>query len=317
MSIPERRDLHNDTPVSVNGGMLTVKHLIDSYFAHLSVRVKCGEVEQVTHDWYKAALDKLDAAAGVYPAADLRAHHLVSVEFTNHFVRSLKALYGWAADEDVCLVPRNPFRKLKTPPCGERQRVLSRAEMVSLYLAAGPRLRRFLFVLSRTIARPGEIRALRWGDIVWDRRIILLKKFKGKKRRRDGVKVRTIPLDLPALRLLRNLFLKAHQPGPDAPVWLDRFGKLWTSNAVRCQMRAARVRAGLDPDGAEERVVCYTLRHTGATNATRAGVTDNTLARIMGHSRTATTNRYQHLAGDDLVNAIDRVSSRPRPRPGG
>jgi site-specific recombinase XerD len=58
------------------------------------------------------------------------------------------------------------------------------------------------------------------------------------------------------------------------------------------------------------------MRHTGATNATRKGVTDNTLARVMGHSRTQTTNRYQHLAGDDLVDAIDRVAGRKRPKDG-
>jgi integrase len=151
-----------------------------------------------------------------------------------------------------------------------------------------------------------------WGDIQWDRRLITLMKFKGKKRRRDGVKIRTIPLDLVVVRFLRNVWERRGRPGPDVPVWLDRRGKQWSPNGVRCAMRLARERAGLDPEGVAERVVCYTLRHTGATNATRAGVTDNTLARVMGHAKTATTNRYQHLAGDDLVAAIDRVAARPK-----
>lgn len=294
--------------------MFTVAHLTASYLDHLAVRVKLGQIERATHEWYRAQLAKLDRAAGRFPAAELRAEHLVAVDLTYHFVRAVKSLYKWATDEDVMLLSRNPFRKLKPPPCGERQRVLTRPEMVRLYLAASPLLRRFLFVLRRTIARPGEIRALRWGAVQWDRRLVVLTRFKGKKHRTDGVKVRTIPLDLPALRFLRNLWERRGRPAGDAPVWLDRDAKQWTRNALRCAMRTARRRAGLDQDGAEERIVCYTLRHTAATDATRAGVTDNTLARVMGHAKTATTNRYQHLAGDDLVDAIDRVSTFRRPR---
>lgn len=294
--------------------MFRVRDLTRSFLNALQVKVKLGQAEQATHVWYKSQLTKLDRAAGSFPAAELRAEHLIAVEFTYHFVRALKALYKWGCDDDVSLVKRDPFRKLKAPPCGERQRILSRAEMACLYLVASRQLRRFLFVMSHTIARPGEIRGLKWGDIQWDRRLILLSKFKGKKRRTDGVKVRTIPLDRPTLRLMQSMFARRGRPAPDVAVWLDKSGKQWTANAIRCQMRRARLRAGLDPDGVEERVVCYTMRHTSATNATRAGVTDNTLARVMGHARTATTNRYQHLAGDDLVNAIDRVSARPRSR---
>lgn len=297
----------------VTKGMFAVRDLTRSYLSHLAVRVKLGDLTNATYDWYKVQLDKLDHAAGDFPAAEVRAGHLVAVTFTYHFVRALKALFKWASDEDVGLLQKDPFKKLRPPPCGERQRVLSRDEMTRLYWAAGRRLRRLLFILSRTIARPGEIRGLKWGDIQWDRRLITLTKFKGKKRRRDGVKLRTIPLDRPAWRLLRRMWEHRGEPGPELPVWLDRNGKQWSPNGVRCAMRTARVKAGLDPDVIEERIVCYTLRHTSATNATRAGVTDNTLARVMGHARTATTNRYQHLAGDDLVNAIDRVSARPRP----
>jgi integrase len=305
----------NDPPPAGGSGraMLTVRHLADSFVADLRVRVKLGSTEQKTLDWYRSALSKLTAAAGDFPAAELRAHHLVSVKFSNHFVRVLKALYKWACDEDVALVPRDPFRKLQMPPCGQRQRVLTRTEMVRLYLASSPRLRRLLFLLRHTIARPGEIQRLLWGDIQWERRLITLVRFKGKKRRRDGVKVRTIPLDRSAVRLLAAMYARRGRPGPDEPVWLDRFGRTqWTYNAVRCQMRRAREAAGLDPDGVEERICCYSIRHTSATEATRRGVTDNTLARVMGHAKTATTNRYQHLAGDDLVAAVDRVAARPK-----
>lgn len=295
-----------------------MRDLTRSFRSALAVRVKLGDAEPATEAWYKAQLGKLDDAAGEYPAADLRAEHLVGVEFSNAFVRVLKALYKWACDEDVGLLTRDPFRKLKAPPCGERQRILDRGEVRKLHLAAGRQLRRFLFVLRHTIARPGEIRRLTWGKIQWDRRMIVWNKFKGKKRRGDGVKVRTIPLDLATLRLFRNMHRQRGNPGPNEPVWLDRNGTgEWTANGVRCRMREARLRAGLDPEGVEERVVCYTMRHTSATEAVRAGVRGKLLSDIMGHARSSTTDRYLHLAGDDLVGGIDRLAAKPRPRRSG
>lgn len=295
--------------------MFRVKDLTRSFLAAIQVRVKLGDAEPATEAWYRAQLNKLDHAAGEYPAADLRAEHLVAVEFSNAFVRVLKALFKWACDEDVGLLTRDQFKKLKAPPCGERQRILERSEVRRLHLASGKLLRRFLFVMRHTIARPGEIRRMTWGVIQWERRMIVWSKFKGKKRRRDGVKVRTIPLDLSTLRLLRNMYRnRVTPPGPNDPVWLDRHGKEWTANGVRCQMREARERAGLDPEGVDERVVCYTMRHTSATNAVRAGVRGKLLSDIMGHARSSTTDRYLHLAGDDLVEGIDKLAAKPRHR---
>jgi integrase/recombinase XerC len=115
------------------------------------------------------------------------------------------------------------------------------------------------------------------------------------------------------IRLLRNLHRKAADTSPDARVFFSTRGRPWTSNGVRCALRTARRRAGLDGDG--ERVVCYTLRHTGATDAIRAELPLKLLAEIMGHTRTTTTERYLHLDASDLVEAIDRLAAR-RPKAG-
>ena len=289
--------------------MLTVAHLIDSFNAHYVIRVKTGQTSQATASWYKTALDKLQAV-GQFPADSLRAHHLVAVEFSNHFVRALKALYKFAVEEE--LVPKDPFRKLATPPCGQRERTLTRAEMVRLYRAARPPFRRFVFVMAHTLGRPGEVRQLRWRDVRLADRCLVLTKFKAKDKRKDGVKVRTIPLDMVTGRMLQTWFDR-RSPKPDDFVFTGRHGKAYTSNALRCAMRQVRKRAGLDGEGEGERVVCYTLRHTGATNATRLGIKDRVLADIMGHTTTRTTARYQHLDATDLVDAIDRAHAK-RPR---
>lgn len=293
-----------------DAGVFTLGHLIDSYVNHTRLMVRAGVTEPTTLRWYQDQFKHLVGLRHV-PADALRTHHLVGVELTNAFTRALKRLYRWAAAED--LIPRDPFAKLTIPPCGARTRVLTRAELRRLYLAAPRALRLLLFVQLRTIARPGEIRNLTWGQIDLERRLIVLGKFKGQKRRRDKAKARPIPLPVVVVRLLRNLHRKAADTSPDGRVFVSpRYGRPWTANGVRCAMRRARKLAGLDVGG--ERVVCYTLRHTGATNAIRAEVPLKLVAEIMGHTRTSTTERYLHLDAEDLVSAIDRASGRPRPR---
>ncbi len=61
-----------------------------------------------------------------------------------------------------------------------------------------------------------------------------------------------------------------------------------------------------------ERVVCYTLRHTAATTATENGIPQKVLAEMMGHTRTETTERYQHVKADHLKKMINQATARPR-----
>lgn len=315
-SSPKSRSASHADSLGASGGaqlpsdMLTVAHLVESFAAQSKMLVRAGVQTQTTHQWYQDQFKHL-APLGSFPAEALRVHHLATIEFTNGFVRALKRLYKWAVEGD--LVPKDPFAKLAIPPCGRRERTLTHDEMRRLYLAASPAFRRLLFVQRHTIARPGEIRNLRWDQIDFANRVILLVEFKGKKRRRDQLRARAIPLDLPVLRMLRNMHRRAGgNPAPDARVFRDTRGRPWTPNGVRCAMRRARAKAGLLDGG--ERVVLYTLRHTGATEAIRADANLAKVAAVMGHARTSTTERYVHLNTADLVGTIDRVSaSRRRP----
>ena len=307
VTLPSVGELDNAGSPRNAPGVFRVKDLTRSFLADLAVAVNAGTTEPATLRWYQDQLRHLDHVGDV-PADALRTHHLAAIELTNGFARALKRLYKWAAVEQ--LVPRDPFVKLATPPAGQRERVLTRAEVARLYLASPRPLRRLLFVQLRTIARPGEIRGLTWGQVDLDRRVITLIKFKGKKRRRDKLKARVIPLPVVVVMLLRNLLRKSIDPSPAGRVFYSN-GRPWSANAVRCAMRRARRRAGLD-DG-EEPVVCYHLRHTGATNAIRAEVPLKLVAEVMGHARTSTTERYLHLDAGDLVGAIDRASRRQKP----
>lgn len=305
---------HPPAPPTTTGPMFTVANLRDSFVAHGAILVRAGTTKERTLRWYQDQFKHLDGVAGL-EADKLRLHNLGSVSYTNAFVRSLKRLYKWAAEER--LVAWDPFAKLPIPPCGKRERVLTRAELARLYRATNREFRRLLFVQLRTIARPGEIRELTWGQINWEQRCAILVEFKGKKKRKDQLRARPIALRRVVLRMLRNLQRKSPDPSPAGRVFRNTDGEPWNYNAVRSAMRRARQRAGLMDGG--EKVVCYSLRHTGATDAVRKGLDLKHIAELMGHARTSTTERYVHLNTADVVNAIDRLDAREHPpgRPAG
>lgn len=87
----------------------------------------------------------------------------------------VKAMYRWAAQEDVALLPRNPllsFRMPKPPQRDDEIVVIPRAE-TAMVLAAlesknhhrGTRWSLYAEFMLQTAMRTGEVRAMRWNDI--------------------------------------------------------------------------------------------------------------------------------------------------------
>jgi integrase len=224
-----------------------------------------------------------------------------------HSIQAVQRLFNWATDAE--LLPRSPFRKVVLPDGGQRKRVLARAELVRLLRAARPAFRCFLLAMKHSLARPQEVRVLRWPHLLPDWSAFVLTEFKGRRRRRDKDSVRTICIDARLKRLLQRL-QQLIQPGPEDFVFLNSRGQPWSANAIRCYMRRLRARCGLVAGDGQEQVVAYTLRHTAATQATANGVRDRLLADLMGHTNTRTTARYQHLQAEHLADGIARATRR-------
>lgn len=290
-----------------DSGMLTVDFIVAAFERHLQVRNKIDQCSEKTIAWYKVVLSKLSSTVGTFPAHALTLEDLVSCgDFTNHFVRVLKALFKWASKPSRNMLRRDPFEELEIPPCGQRTRTFTEEETERLILVATPAFKLVIRLAVATGARPGELRIMTWQDVHLAERLVILTTFKAKKRRGDRKAVRPIALNVEALEILTSL--RPPNPDPNALVLLNNKGKPWTSNAFRCAMRTARKKAGLDAGG--ESVVLYTARHTFGTVATKNGVDGRILADMMGHTTVAMTSRYQHLTSADLVRKIDQATAR-------
>jgi integrase len=201
---------------------------------------------------------------------------------------------------------------------------MTRLEMAQLQRTAHRCFRDFLIAMRETIARPQEIRGLRWEfiQVASNQRTVLqalplgeafivLDDYKGKERRRDPSKPRIILISKRLGRLLSRLASKC--PKLKGFVFVNSKSKPWTSNAVRLRMKYLRDKTGLGNDFRGEPIVAYTFRHTQATEAAARGIRDRVLAEIMGHTSTRTTARYQHLETEHLREAIDKLTSRKKP----
>lgn len=267
---------------------------------------------------------------------------------TWHEVQSVQRLFQWAKDS-ARLVRENVFAKVKRPRLGQRKLILSPSELTRLLweakvekpgiakhrgLQEPPRplaFRHVLLAMRATLARPQEIRAVRWEELQPEnvcenleealpagRAVFVLEDYKARDRRADPDSPRVLLVNKRLGRLL--LRLRERTKTHSGPVFLNSLGEQWTANAIRCRMRRMRKRLKFEKKQAarEENYTSYTIRHSVATVASSAGVLDRRLADLLGHTDPRTTRRYQHLQLPHLREAMDQMENharRPRHKP--
>jgi integrase/recombinase XerC len=118
-----------------------------------------------------------------------------------------------------------------------------------------------------------------------------------------GGKERMVPYGGAAARALDN-YLAWRGEGPGALFRNARGGRL-TSRSVRTIVRQVARAAGI-----ARRVTPHTLRHTFATHLLDAGADLRMIQELLGHSRLSTTQRYTHVATDQLMRVYDRAHPR-------
>lgn len=288
-----------------------LQSLADKFYAFME-----GRNAPRTISYYRTFIQRFIQSVGNLDVGELRKHHLLTWGRTWHAIQSVQRLFAWA-HTDAELIERNPFKGIKRPRLGERRRVLTRREILLLLRGSDNRFRFVLLFLRESIARPQEVRAVRWEQLGWEgdhkdalaairagQAYFELWEYKSRKQRKDNQAPRVIFVNARLGRLL--LRMAAASGSMAGPVFLNSRGVAWSNNAIRLRMRRLRDRLKMSEDKRGEKLVCYTMRHTQATNACAAGMPDRVLAEIMGHTNTRTTARYQHLSRMHLRDAFDK-----------
>ena len=214
----------------------------------------------------------------------------------NRSVAVGSAMYGRAAYLECVPYDCNPFRGGRIYREVPRNRFLSAEEWarvacaldklestrsVSPYAIAGIRM------LMLTGARLTEIEKLRWPEVNFNERLIMLRDSK--------TGPRTLEMPRSVGRLLENL-----QPHEGAYVFPGRGGGQIRLNFV---WRKVRIIAKI------EDVRLHDLRHTYATWAVQNGVPIPTVARLLGHSTEWTTARYLHADRAQSAAAAAQITA--------
>lgn len=171
--------------------------------------------------------------------------------------------------------------------------------------------------------RPGETRALDWGDIDFDKRVIRVQramkastKIIGEPKSKSGIR------DVPIPDVLYDALL-IERGKPDEPVFKQpTTGKRHTKRSMQCLWenfkreldiacgaelyRSKIIKSKIAPDLAP-----YCMRHSYLTDLQDAGVPINVAKYLAGHNNIeVTANIYTHTTDDSLKDALDKINKK-------
>ena len=216
----------------------------------------------------------------------------------NYTVATVRALVNFGIDLGLRPAGSNPARRIKMYRERTRERFLTEAEMVKAadaieqaeragkvgpHGAAGLRLALF------TGARSGEITAIQWAHVDWERRLIRLPDSKTNE-------PRTIHLSEAALEVLNTV---------------PRIGRFVIAGAKSDQpyRNLGRIWIDIRGDAGLQDVRLHDLRHSFASLAAGRGVSLQMIGKLLGHRVPATTARYAHLARDAVAAVNDELGA--------
>ena len=203
---------------------------------------------------------------------------------------------------------QNPTLGLALPAVrGRRERVARPEQATALLAALSPGDRAIFATALYAGLRRGELRALRWEDVDFERNLIRVERAWDDRAGVIEPKSRAGRRRVPLPAALRSQLL-AHRLRQGAVgkglVFTNREGRPFCSNWVVARARATWRKAGLESIGLHE------CRHTYAAFMVAAGVNAKALSTYMGHaSITITLDRYGHLMPGNEQAAAGMLSA--------
>jgi integrase/recombinase XerC len=228
----------------------------------------------------------------------------------------MKSFFRFLVEEGR--VTRNPASTVRSPRQGTRlPTVLTKDEANTLLDASRPgewlesRNHAILETLYASGARVSELVGLNWEDVDLETRSVRL--------RGKGKKERMVPIGTVAAEAIRQF--QRHLPqkpnlsknritgqlvpcSGSQPCFVNvRGGRLTTRSVERMMKQRTSHRFN-------KTVTPHTLRHSFATHLLDEGADLRAIQELLGHASLATTQKYTHVATDQLMAVYDRAHPR-------
>ena len=174
---------------------------------------------------------------------------------------------------------------------------------IAFRIAEDKQFGELLRIASYTGLRRGELVVLRWRDVHWADRVLVVERALSDREERStkGRRVRYVPLGDQALGALDRLSKRDGFTEDNDYVFCNGRGDRLDPSALRTRFIYARDHAGLP------RLRFHDLRHTAGTLMTRV-LDPVTVKSILGHADLKTTERYLHaIKASELGDSVTRA----------
>jgi integrase/recombinase XerD len=294
-------------------------NITDKYTAYL--RLEKGLSDNTT-EAYIDDLNKLVRFVGDEPARDLLTLTYndlqqfiaqlsdlgISARSQARIISGIKSFYRFLMTEDY--LETDPTELLESPKTGRKlPEVLTINEVnrlidsIDLSKAEGQRNRAMLEVLYSCGLRVSELITLRYSNVYFDERFIIV--------RGKGDKQRLVPISEKAILEIRNYLIDRHtvkvRKGSEDILFLNRRGtgltRVMVFHIIKEQARIAGICKNISP---------HTMRHAFATHLLEGGANLRAIQMMLGHESITTTEIYTHIDREFLRREI--IAHHPRNR---
>ncbi|MBI2806519.1 MAG: tyrosine-type recombinase/integrase [Planctomycetes bacterium] len=274
-----------DKPITTKVEM--VVDVCTKYLAHVQKNRK-----ERTYQWYRDTLKHFCKEVGRdLTVEELIPHHLTEWADRHHewssttrfdYIRAVQGVFRWGIRQR--LITTNPIEYVEKPSPESREIILTDKQwkaILASYLEDDPF--RDLLVFARSSgARPQESKKIEARHMQQDGRVaVFLKKEsknKGKRRRN-----RVLYLPPPLRPMLQRLCEKY----PEGPIFRNKDGNPWTTNAIRSRFRRIRKKLKI------EQLFMYAIRHTWETHMLLEQPLQ-LVAELAGHDAKTAMATYHH-----------------------
>jgi len=285
-----------------------VEKLKARYLKHIEATVKTN-----TLGGYKQDIEWVLSALGVEFVCDItpelidtyRAQRVrqVSERTVNLEVQAVKRMLSLGVQWG--LIDSSPIANVK--PLRQRRKKFRRAltpkEAELLLQHSTPRFRPIWLCFLHTGLRKSELIELRWSDIDWNERLILVQ-AKERWEPKTG-ETRVIPITDELYAELKRLKCEADRAKRRSPyVFTTKLGTPYRWNLLKRFLATVR-RAGIDPDGVD----LHALRYTFITDLIRNGANIKAVQELAGHKNIKVTlDIYSQVFACDRIAAMKKLS---------
>lgn len=234
----------------------------------------------------------------------------LSVSTVKSICRLISACLRYAQEEGYIM--KNPCRRLKlTAEHADNQRVLSSNEYEKVRELALESSELPVLLAMYTGMRLGEISALKWGDIDWEKNTVrvcraaqrISKIGSGTVLMIDSPKSSKSRRVLPVPAFIIALLLKQRDTA-QSEYMFGTATKPAEPRTIQRRFKALLKRASIDG------VHFHTLRHSFATRLIELGIDIKTVSSLLGHSSAKTTlDFYAHSSMDVQRSAVERLTA--------